>query len=107
MGTIFTPYKNCNFTGTVLWYYHRAWVTCGTRHFQGLVNGLGSLGMRSGDPLMFLQLQANQKTQQDEIENRLKEIQQEVNMNNQYLFCEILFFEAKKMPSVASQINYG
>ena len=62
--------------------------------------------MRSGDPLMFLQLQANQKTQQDEIENRLKEIQQEVNMNNQYLFCEILFFEAKKMPSVASQINY-
>ena len=55
---------------------------------------------------MFLQLQANQKTQQDEIENRLKEIQQEVNMNNQYLFCEILFFEAKKMPSVASQINY-
>ena len=35
---------------------------------------------------MFLQLQGNQKTQQDEIENRLKEIQQEVNMNNQYLF---------------------
>lgn len=52
---------------------------------------------------MFLQLQANQKTQQDEIENRLKEIQQEVNMNNQYLFCEILFFEAKEMSSVASQ----
>ena len=23
-----TPYKHCNFTGTVLWYYHRAWVTC-------------------------------------------------------------------------------
>ena len=21
-------YKHCNFTGTVLWYYHRAWVTC-------------------------------------------------------------------------------
>ena len=62
--------------------------------------------MRSRDLLMFLQLQANQKTQQDEIENRLKEIQQEVNMNNQYLFCEILFFEAKKMPSVASQIKY-
>ena len=41
---------------------------------------------------MFLQLQANQKTQQDEIENRLKEIQQEVNMNNQYIFCEILFY---------------
>ena len=55
---------------------------------------------------MFLQLQANQKTQQDEIENRLKEIQQEVNMNNQYLFREILFFQTKKMPSVASQINY-
>ena len=25
---IFTPHKHCNFTGTVLWYYHRAWVTC-------------------------------------------------------------------------------
>ena len=63
--------------------------------------------MRSGDPLIFLQLQANQKTQQDEIENRLKEIQQEVNMNNQYIFCEILFYEAKTMPSVvASQISY-
>ena len=24
---MFTPYKHCNFTGTVLWYYHRAWVT--------------------------------------------------------------------------------
>ena len=56
---------------------------------------------------MLLQLQANQKTQQDEIENRLKEIQQEVNMNNQYIFCEILFYQAKKMPSVvASQISY-
>ena len=22
-------HKHCNFTGTVLWYYHRAWVTCG------------------------------------------------------------------------------
>ena len=22
-------YKHCKFTGTVLWYYHRAWVTCG------------------------------------------------------------------------------
>ena len=21
--------KHCHFTGTVLWYYHRAWVTCG------------------------------------------------------------------------------
>ena len=64
--------------------------------------------MRSVDPLIFLQLQANQKTQQDEIENRLKEIQQEVNMNNQYIFCEILFYQAKKMPSVvASQISYG
>ena len=61
--------------------------------------------MRSVDPLMFLQLQANQKTQQDEIENRLKEIQQEVNMNNQYLFCEILFFQAKKMSRVASMLS--
>ena len=26
----FTPYKHCNFTGTALWYYHRAWVTCGS-----------------------------------------------------------------------------
>ena len=26
---VFTSYKYCNFTGTVLWYYHRAWVTCG------------------------------------------------------------------------------
>ena len=59
--------------------------------------------MRSVDPLMFLQLQANQKTQQDEIENRLKEIQQEVNMNNQYLFREMLFFQTKKMSRVASQ----
>ena len=25
---IFTPYKHCNFIGTTLWYYHRAWVTC-------------------------------------------------------------------------------
>ena len=25
----FTPYKHCNFTGTVPWCYHRAWVTCG------------------------------------------------------------------------------
>ena len=24
----FTPYKHCDFTGTVLWYYHRPWVTC-------------------------------------------------------------------------------
>ena len=24
----FTPYKHCVFTGTVLWYYHTAWVTC-------------------------------------------------------------------------------
>ena len=24
----FTPYKHCKFTGTVLWYYHRAWDTC-------------------------------------------------------------------------------
>ena len=24
-----TPYKHSKFTGTVLWYYHRAWVTCG------------------------------------------------------------------------------
>jgi len=52
---------------------------------------------------VFSQLQANQKTQQDEIENRLKEIQQEVNMNNQYLFYEILFFQTKKMSRVASQ----
>ena len=69
----------------------------------GLLIWVGHLGVRSGDPLMFLQLQANQKTQQDEIENRLKEIQQEVNMNNQYLFCEILFFQTKKMSRVASQ----
>ena len=26
---MFTPYKHCNVTGTVLWYCHRAWVTCG------------------------------------------------------------------------------
>ena len=27
---VFLPHtKHCNFTGTVLWYYHRAWVTCG------------------------------------------------------------------------------
>ena len=25
---IFTPYKHCDFTGRVLWYYYRAWVTC-------------------------------------------------------------------------------
>ena len=26
----FLPHtKHCHFTGTVLWYYHRAWVTCG------------------------------------------------------------------------------
>ena len=23
------PHKDCNFTGTVLWYYNRTWVTCG------------------------------------------------------------------------------
>ena len=27
---IFTPYKHCNVTGIVLWYYHGDWVTCGT-----------------------------------------------------------------------------
>ena len=30
----FYPIKHCNFTGTVLWYYHRAWVTC-SRYFDG------------------------------------------------------------------------
>ena len=25
----FTPYVHSNFTGLVLWYYHRAWATCG------------------------------------------------------------------------------
>ena len=28
--TNFTLHKHCNFTGTVLWYYHRNWVTCAT-----------------------------------------------------------------------------
>ena len=49
---------------------------------------------------MFLQLQANQKTQQDEIENRLKEIQQEVNMNNQYLFINY-----EKSPSFLRRVK--
>ena len=26
--SLITPYKHCNFTGTVFSYYHRAWVTC-------------------------------------------------------------------------------
>ena len=25
---IFTPHKCCKFTGIILWYYHRTWVTC-------------------------------------------------------------------------------
>ena len=31
---VFLPHTNTvlNFTGTVLWYYHRAWVTCGGSH---------------------------------------------------------------------------
>ena len=29
------PYKHCNFSRTVLWYYHRAWVTCGWRRYYG------------------------------------------------------------------------
>ena len=29
LGSYFHLIQNCNFTGTVLWYYHRAWVTCG------------------------------------------------------------------------------
>ena len=29
---VFLPHtKHCNFTGTVLWYYHRAWVKCAHR----------------------------------------------------------------------------
>ena len=35
----FTPYKHCNFTRTVLWYYHRAWVACGAKRRKSLLQG--------------------------------------------------------------------
>ena len=35
LGSYFYPPKNWNSTGTVLWYYHRAWVTCGNNCLWG------------------------------------------------------------------------
>ena len=52
---IFLPHtKHCNFTGTVLWYYHRAWVTCGKCANRQIDNTCSKQWTQDNDFLILL-----------------------------------------------------